>query len=148
MLETNPKFLAERLIEDYQRQQALFSAQPAIVQRYLETQGKQIAQAVVDGESQISFSLPDRVVCTIENVDQPALVTIPHNQRARSAGSFMNRFRKVELYKEMRHAFSELEQSPDRAISVCGRAAAACHRNVHGLSNAPGRTERLLPTGG
>lgn len=118
MLETNPKFLAERLIEDYQRQQALFSAQPAIVQRYLETQGRQIAQAVVDGELQISFSLPDRVVCTIENVDQPALVTIPHNQRARSAGSFMNRFRKVELFKEMRHAFSELEQSPDRAISV------------------------------
>jgi hypothetical protein len=118
MLETNPKFLAERLSEDYQRQQALFSAQPAIVQRYLETQGKQIAQAVVDGESQVSFSLPDRVICTIENVDQPALVTIPQNQRTRSAGSFINRFRRVELHKELRHVFSELEQSPDRAISV------------------------------
>src|SRR5512143_2952854 len=118
MLETNPKFLAERLSEDYQRQQVLFSAQPAIVQRYLETQGKQIAQAVVDGNPQINFSLPDRVICTIENVDQPALVTIPQNQRTRSAGSFLNRFRKVELYKELRHGFSELEQSPDRAISV------------------------------
>jgi hypothetical protein len=118
MLETNPKYLAERLVEDYQRQQALFSAQPAIVQRYLETQGKQIAQAVVDGESQISFSLPDRVVCTIENVEQPALVTIPQNQRSRSAGSFLNRFRKAELYKDLRHTFIEMEQSPDRAISV------------------------------
>ncbi len=118
MLETNPKYLAERLAKDYKRQQALFSAQPAIVQRYLETQGRQIAQAVVDGESKISFSLPDRVVCTIENVEQPALVTIPQNQRTHSAGSFINRFRKVELFKEMRHAFSELEQSPDRAISV------------------------------
>jgi len=118
MLETNPKFLAERLTEDYQRQQALFSAQPAIVQRYLETQGKQIAQAVVDGDPQVSFSLPDRVICAIENVDQPALVTIPQNQRNRSAGKFINRFRKSEIYKEMRHVFSELEQSPDRAISV------------------------------
>src|SRR6266542_1343656 len=100
MSETNPKYLLERLAEDYQRQQALFSAQPAIVQRYLETQGKQIAQAVVDGDSQINFSLPDRIVCTLENVDQPALVTIPQNQRTHSAGSFMNRFRKMELHKE------------------------------------------------
>ena len=118
MLETNPRFLAERLAEDYRRQQALFSAQPAIVQRYLETQGKQIAQSVVDGAPQINFSLPDRVVCTLENVDQPALVTIPQNQRTRSAGSYINRFRKAELYKELRHAFIELEQSPDRAVSV------------------------------
>jgi hypothetical protein len=56
MLETNPKFLAERLAEDYRHQQELFSAQPAIVQRYLETQGKQISQAVVDGNPQVSFS--------------------------------------------------------------------------------------------
>jgi hypothetical protein len=118
MLDTNPKFIAERLAEDYQRQQALFSAQPAIVQRYLETQGKQIAQAVVDGNPQVSFSLPDRVVCTLENVAQPALVTIPQNQRTRTVGSFFNRFRKAELYKELRHVFSELEQSPDRAVSV------------------------------
>lgn len=118
MLETNPKILSDRLSEDYERQQVLFSAQPAIVQRFLETQGKQIAQAVVDGDSQVSFSLPDRVVCTLENVAQPALVTIPQNQRTRSAGSFLNRFRKLELYKELRHAFAELEQSPDRAVSV------------------------------
>jgi hypothetical protein len=139
MLETNPKFLAERLVEDYQRQQALFSVQPAIVQRYLETQGKQIAQAIVDGESQISFSLPDRVVCTIENVDQPALVTIPQNQRTRSAGSFINRFRKIELYKELRHAFSELEQSPDRAISVS--AGLQRHATVMYMVN------QMLPAG-
>lgn len=118
MLDTNPKLIAERLAEDYQRQQTLFSAQPAIVQRYLETQGKQIAQAVVDGNPQVSFSLPDRVVCTLENVDQPALVTIPQNQRTRTAGSFINRFRKAELFKGLRHTFTELEQSPDRAVSV------------------------------
>jgi hypothetical protein len=58
------------------------------------------------------------VVCTIENVDQPALVTIPQNQRAHSAGSFINRFRKMELYRQLRHAFIQLEQSPDRAVSV------------------------------
>src|SRR5512142_1655699 len=107
MSETNPKYLLERLAQEYECQQALFSAQPAIVQRYLETQGKQIAQAIVDGDPQIRFSLPDRIVCTLENVEQPALVTIPQNQRTRSAGSFLNRFRKAELYKELRHAFTQ-----------------------------------------
>ena len=84
MSETKSKqtSLSDHLTEEYKRQQALFSAQPAIIQRFLETQGKQIAEAIVDGGSQVRFSLPDRVVCTLENVDQPALVTIPQNQRA------------------------------------------------------------------
>jgi hypothetical protein len=118
MSETNPKYLLERLAEEYECHQALFSAQPAIIQRFLETQGKQIAQAIVDGDSQVKFSLPDRVAYTLENVAQSAQVSIPQNERTRSAGRFMNRFRKVELYKELRHTFIELEQSPDRAVSV------------------------------
>jgi len=129
MSETNPKIL-ERLAEEYKRQQALFSAQPAIIQRFLEAQGKQIAEAIVDGGSQVRFSLPDRIVCTLEDVKQPVLVTIPQNQRAYSAGNFMNRLRKVELYKQLRHLLAELEQSPDRAISVATgllRHAAVTH---------------------
>ncbi len=129
MSETNPKIL-ERLSEEYKHQQALFSAQPAIIQHFLEVQGKQIAEAIVDGGSQVRFWLPDRIVCTLENVDQPALVTIPQNQRAYSAGSFMNRLRKVELYKQLRHSLVELEQSPDRAVSVATsllRHAAVVH---------------------
>lgn len=118
MSETNPKYLLERLKEEFERHQVLFSAQPAIVQRFLETQGRQIAQATVDGDSQIKFSLPDRVNCTLENVDKPALVTILPNQRTYALGSFFSRFRKMELYKALRHIFAELEQSPDRAVSV------------------------------
>jgi hypothetical protein len=120
MSETKSKqtSLSDHLADEYKRQQALFSAQPAIIQRFLEAQGKQIAEAIVDGDSQVRFSLPDRIVCTLENVDQPALVTIPQNQRAYSAGSFINRLRKVELYKQLRHLLAELEQTPDRAVSV------------------------------
>lgn len=120
MSETNLKqtSLSDKLSEDYERQVKLLAAQPAIVQHFLEVQGGQIAEAIVDGNPQVSFMLPDRVVCTLEHVDQPALVTIPQNQRSRSAGGFFNRFRKVELYKELRHVLTELEQSPDRAVSV------------------------------
>jgi len=132
MSETKSKqtSLSDHLIEEYKRQQALFSAQPAIIQRFLEVQGKQIAEAIVEGEVRIRFSLPDRVVCTLENVDQPALITIPQNQRTYSAGSFINRLRKVELYRELRHSLTKLEQSPDRAVSVATgllRHAAVMH---------------------
>jgi hypothetical protein len=150
MSETNPRFLSERLTEDYARQQALFSAQPAIIQRFLETQGKQIASAIVDGDSQVGFSLPDRVVCTLENVDQPALVTIPQNQRGHSVGSFMNRFRKVELYRELRHALIELEQSPDRAVSVAAgllRHATVMHMVYQMLPAGRSVTYRLADEG-
>lgn len=110
--------LNDRLTEEYKHQQDLLAAQPAIVQRFLETQGKRIAESIMDGDAHIDFTLPDRVICNLENVEQPALVTIPQNQRTHSAGSFFNRIRKIELYKELRHAFAELEQSPDRAVSV------------------------------
>jgi hypothetical protein len=120
MSETKSKqtSLSDRLTEEFERQQGFFTAQPAIIQRFLEAQGKQIAESIIDGQAQVNFTLPDRVICTLQNVDQPAQVTIPQNQRTHSAGSFMNRFRKVELYKELRHTFNELEQSPDRSVSV------------------------------
>jgi hypothetical protein len=149
MSETNPKFLSDRLSEEYSRQQALLSAQPAIVQRFLEVQGKQIAEAVVEGESQVRFSLPDRIACTIENVDKAALVTIPQNQRTHSVGNFMNRLRKMELHKQLRHLLTELEQSPDRAISVATsllRHAAVMHM-VYNMLPA-GRTVAYKPADG
>jgi hypothetical protein len=119
MLDPNSKQdFSDRLLEDYERQQSLFSAQPTIIQRFLEVQGKQVADVLVDGGSQVKFTLPDRVACALEQVEQSALVTIPQNRRTYSVGNFFNRFRKVELYKELRHLLTELEQSPDRAVSV------------------------------
>jgi hypothetical protein len=120
MSQTNPNqaFLSERLAEEYERQQALFSAQPAIVQRFLDAQGKQIAEALVVGAVQVRFSLPDRVSFPLEKGERPALVTIPQNQRNYAEGSLISRLRKVELYKELRRSLNELEQSPDRAVSA------------------------------
>jgi hypothetical protein len=70
MSQTNSKqsFLSERLTEEYERQQALFSAQPAIIQRFLEAQGKRIAEALVEGALQVRFSLPDRVAFSLANL--------------------------------------------------------------------------------
>ncbi|HEY6074081.1 MAG TPA: hypothetical protein VIV15_12010, partial [Anaerolineales bacterium] len=62
--------LSEGLLEDYQHQQVLMSVQPTMIQRFLEAQGAQIGQALVSGASQVKFTLPDRVVCTMEDVKE------------------------------------------------------------------------------
>jgi hypothetical protein len=121
MADNNPPtktHMTDMLAEEYERQQALLAAQPNIVQRFLEAQGKQIAEALLESNQQVRFTLPDRVVCALENVDHSALVTIPNNQRTHTVGGLLSRLRKQELYKELRHALTELEQSPDRAVSV------------------------------
>ena len=110
--------LTDRLTEDYQHQQLLLNAQPTMVQRFLEAQGAQLAQALVSGARRIKFTLPDRVVFPLEGVGEQAQVTIPAQERAHSVGGFFNSLRGTELYKELRHAFTELEQSPDRAVSI------------------------------
>jgi len=126
----NQSFLSERLTEEYKFQHALFLAQPAIIQRFLEAQGKHIAEALVEGKPQVRFSLPDRVSFPLEKGQSPALVTIPQSQRNYSAGNLFSRLRRVESYKLFRHTLNELEQSPDRAISVAAgllRHAAVLH---------------------
>ncbi len=126
----NQSFLSDRLTEEYELQHALFSAQPAIIQRFLEAQGKHIAEALVEGASQVRFSLPDRVSFPLQNGQSPALVTIPQSQRNYSAGNLFSRLRKLESYKLLRHTLNELEQSPDRAVSVAAgllRHAAVLH---------------------
>jgi hypothetical protein len=114
----NNNLLPDHLTEEYEHQQDLLSVQPVIIQRFLEAQGKRIAEAIVEGDSNVHFSLPDRVISTLENVGQPTLETIAENKRNHSVGNFINRLRKEPLYKQLRHAFNELEQSPDRAVFV------------------------------
>ncbi len=138
--------LADRLAEEYQRQQLLMSAQPTMVQRFLEAQGAQIAHALVGGAPQVKFSLPDRLVCILEGVNEPALVTIPAEARNHSAGRFLNRLRHGGLYKELRHTFTLLEQSPDRAVSTAAdllRHATVLHLVMNQLPS--GRSAAYQP---
>ncbi len=52
----------DRLREEYDQQQALFNVQPVIIQRFLETQARQIAEAFIERSRSLRFTLPDRVV--------------------------------------------------------------------------------------
>ena len=75
------------LQQEYESQKALFENQPAIVQRFLESQAQVIADALISKTSQVRFSLPDRVVTQI---DQDGTITIPKHKDKTRLGVFFN----------------------------------------------------------
>jgi hypothetical protein len=118
----------------YETQQALLNVQPAIVQRFLETQGRKLAEAIVQREhvSQVRFTLPDKVVV---DVSAPQNQPIPPEFREQLAGGLIDRLTRTDASVAVRQRLAELEQSPNRAIVVSAglvRHATALHM-VHGM---------------
>lgn len=137
---------ASHLREEFNDRQSLFNAQPAIVQRFLEAQARKIADALIEHQPQIKFTLPDRIVAELPQIDQPAPITVPAEQREQSVGGFRNRLARRDVKDELRHHLRDLEQSPDHAISTSAgllRYAAAVHM-VHNMLPA-GRTVEYRP---
>ncbi len=118
MSETATSSPASHLREEYQEKKKLFAAQPAILQRFLETQASVLAGALIEGSPQIRFSLPDRIVAEIPQIDQAATVMIPPQAREQSVGSIRNRLLRRDMREDLKHRLNELEQSPDHAIAV------------------------------
>ncbi|HEY3311359.1 MAG TPA: hypothetical protein VGK00_06930 [Anaerolineales bacterium] len=126
---------ASRLREEFSEKQSLFNAQPVIVQRFIEAQARLIADALTEHRPQAKFSLPDRIVAEMPQIDQPATMTVPAESRDQSVGSFRNRFSRQDVKDDLRHRLNELEQSPDHAVSTSAgllRYTAAIHM-VHNM---------------
>jgi hypothetical protein len=126
------------LTQEYERQKALFENQPAIVQRFLESQARVIAEALISKTSQVRFSLPDRVVTQISQIGgQDGTITIPEAKRQNMVGGFLQ----GDVRDALTHRLNELERSADQAIAIGAgllRYATATHM-VHNLLPA-GRT--------
>jgi hypothetical protein len=137
---------AIRLHEEFGEKQTLFNAQPAIVQRFIEAQAHVISDALMEHRSQTKFTLPDRIVTEMPQIDQPATITVPQNSRDQTVGGFINQFTKQNVREPLRHRLNELEQSPDNAISTSAgllRYATAIHM-VHNMLPS-GRTVTYRP---
>lgn len=107
------------LAQEYQRQQALYQAQSNIVQRFLEAQGRQVAEGLLGSRAvQIRFSLPDRVVVEAPQIEQAATISVPQAAREQNVGGWRLRLSGGDLDEALRHRLAELEQSPDVAVSV------------------------------
>ncbi len=126
---------ASRLREEFGEKQSLFNAQPAIVQRFIEAQSRQIVDALTEHRPIAKFTLPDRIVAEMPQIDQPATISVPQGSREQNVGGFRNRITRHDVKEALRHRLNELEQSPDHAISTSAgilRYASAIHM-VHNM---------------
>ena len=106
----------DRLHEEYEQQQSIFNAQPLIVQRFLETQARQIAEAYVERARGLRFTLPDRVVTKAEGQSEPARVV--EGQRQQLLGGLRDRLEGKDVHLLLRQRLAELDQSSDEAVAV------------------------------
>jgi hypothetical protein len=101
---------------EYQAYQNLFQAQPALVQQFLGVQAASLAEAVVEGRSQVRFTLPDQVVIQpleLEGKSTP----VPAKYREQALGSFLNRLMHADLGTQIASRLLDLEQSANPAVS-------------------------------
>jgi len=116
----------DRLRQEYQRQTALFDLQPPIVQRFLEAQARQIAEAYLQRPRTARFSLPDRIVTARNSEPAP----IPQEVREQRVGSFRDRLANLDVHDTIRNRLAKLEQSDNEAVGISAgllRYAAANH---------------------
>ncbi len=107
---------ASQLRDEQNQWQTLFDAQTTIAQRFLETQARSLAEAIIERERQSTarFTLPDKVV--VEVGGQP--VAVPPEFREQMAGGLMDRLTRADISAAIRQRLAELEGSPIRALVV------------------------------
>ena len=118
------------LRNEYERQQALFLAQPIIVQRFIESQAQHLAEAVTNNARQARFTLPDQVTAKVPYSGEMAAMLVPAQMRDQTLGRWQLRYTEQYLRDELRLKLSELEQSPDQSINASAsliRYATAVH---------------------
>ena len=105
---------------EYAAWQALFEAQPSLVQRFIEAQGRLLAEALGRREAgtQLRFTLPDRVAVLAVPGETAPLVLVPPEFREQLAGGLIDRLTRANLAQAVRQRLGELEQSPNRAVAV------------------------------
>lgn len=120
------------LRQEYDAWQTRFNIQPTLVQRFLEGQAGQLAEALTQQgrAAQVRFTLPDRVV-----VEDGQTLPVPPEFREQMAGGLVDRLTRSDVGVALRQRLAELEQSPNRGLAVSAsliRHATAMHM-IHGL---------------
>jgi hypothetical protein len=108
---------ADQLRMEYDRQNALFDAQLPIVQRFLEAQAHQVADAYSERAPSLRFTLPDRVNAI--NGSEP--LSIPQSVREQRVGGVADKLARRDVHTTLRQRLTELEQSSDTAIVIAAR---------------------------
>jgi hypothetical protein len=121
----------EQLRKEYDRQSALFENQPGIIQRFLEAQARQIADAYISRVHSVRFSLPDRVTLA----DSSESIPVSPSAREQHVGTFRDRLARSDVHETLRRRLAELEQSSDKAVVISAKLIrfAATNHMVHNM---------------
>ena len=105
------------LRQEYVQAAQLFDAQPALTQRYIEAQARQMAEAIVQHTSQVHFALPAQVLSLD---DERHSLTVPAGYRAQAIGGskILDRLARVDVHKLLRQRLAELEHDPQSEVSI------------------------------
>ncbi len=106
---------------EFENIQELLTTQPKMIQRFLESQARSIAEEIVRNSPQVKFMLPDRIVCEIPVKGLGQLLNIPADFREQMAGGIMDRFMRIDLRMALRQRLAELEQSNNQAVAVSAK---------------------------
>jgi hypothetical protein len=127
--------LNSHLNEEYEARQALYDAQPALVQRFLEAQAAQLADAISRNQPQARFSLPDQVVTAAMGKNGPAAARVPSEYREQMVGGVIDRLTRADARTLLRTRLIELEEIDQPAVAIAAslmRHAVASHL-VHNM---------------
>jgi hypothetical protein len=125
----------EALVSEYQAQEQLFFAQPALVQRKLEIQASLISRALIDDQSPILFNLPEQVAC-IEEI-QNGYLPGARDRREQKLGGFMDSVTVADQPASQRAA--GVEQSSGRGVR---QAVSPRGGQSHGAPTDPAPAKR------
>jgi hypothetical protein len=116
-LDNTTSEVSHYLQEEHQQWEALFAAQPAIIQQFLLAQARQLGDALLQPVSQVKFTLPDRVLVDLrEGVGHIGIV--PPDQREQLAGGLLNRLTRTDIRSAVRQRLNELDAaSPSVPVS-------------------------------
>jgi len=105
------------LRQEYELAAQLFSVQPALTQRLIETQAQQLAEAIVQRTSQAHFTLPTPVVLLGDH-RQPLTVPAGYREQTIGGSKILDRLARVVVHKLLRQRLAELEHDPQREVSI------------------------------
>ena len=134
---------------EYERWRILFDAQPVLVKHFLEGQARSIADALIQRQPQIRFTLPESVVLDGATSGANQVGRVPAEFREQLAGGLIDRLTRSDIGMALRARLAELEQSANRAIAVSAgltRHTTAMHM-VHNLLPS-GRSVTYVPDEG
>jgi hypothetical protein len=96
-----------------------YRSQPALVQRFLDAQGRALAEAVIQNSSQVHFTLPDKVVSISGEINmQSSVLPVPLEWREQASQNWLEWLAQARLTDRLRRRLEALEANPHRGVAA------------------------------